>query len=221
MSWFLVRARCVGPSIIDPREAFYDLDDDTTVFVDLSALDTPVVGEQKPLELRVAVDAADPDAAAAHVRELLVEDPDFELLDVVEVTETTNPRALSPQVQAVLREAADELRDELREDLEVLRGGEGYELTFTVRQHLPAGFARHYTPELVAQWAGSVETVAHKLAAYPATYLASTAEELAGHALIERCQALVDEREDELDDPEALREKLSRCTTSPSRTTTY
>ena len=45
MSWFLVRARCVGPSIIDPREAFYDLDDDTTVFVDLSALDTPVVGE--------------------------------------------------------------------------------------------------------------------------------------------------------------------------------
>ena len=169
----------------------------------------------------MAVDAADPDAAAAHVRELLVEDPDFELLDVVEVTETTNPRALSPQVQAVLREAADELRDELREDLEVLRGGEGYELTFTVRQHLPAGFARHYTPELVAQWAGSVETVAHKLAAYPATYLASTAEELAGHALIERCQALVDEREDELDDPEALREKLSRCTTSPSRTTTY
>ena len=177
MSWFLVRARCVGPSIIDPREAFYDLDDDTTVFVDLSALDTPVVGEQKPLasgwRSMLLIRTRRPPMSGS----FLVEDPDFELLDVVEVTETTNPRALSPQVQAVLREAADELRDELREDLEVLRGGEGYELTFTVRQHLPAGFARHYTPELVAQWAGSVETVAHKLAAYPATYLASTAED--------------------------------------------
>jgi len=80
-----------------------------------------------------------------------------------------------------------------------------------VSEHLPAVYARHYTPDLVAQWAGSVETVAHKLAAYPDTYLASTAEELAGHALIARCEALVGERENELDDPDAVREKFSEA----------
>jgi len=80
-----------------------------------------------------------------------------------------------------------------------------------VNEHLPAVYARHYTPDLVAQWAGSVETVAHKLAAYPDTYLASTAEELAGHALIARCEALVGERENELDDPDAVREKFSEA----------
>ena len=112
------------------------------------------------------------------------------LVALGEATETTNPRTLSAAAQDILRDVAEELREELREDLATLREGGSYEHTFAVQQHLPAGFARYYTPELVAQWAGS-------------------AEELAGHALIERCEELIDEHADELDDPDGLREKFS------------
>jgi hypothetical protein len=209
VTWFLVPLRCEGPFSDDVREAFYELDDDTTAVADVTAGDA--AGGRQSVALRLAIDAEDAGAAAAYVQAMFAADPDFEVISLGEVTETTNPRALGAEALSILRVASDELRDELREDIESLRHGGRYGETFAVSEHLPAVYAAQYTPELVAQWAGSVETVAHKLAAYPETYLASTAEELAGHALIERCAALIDERENELDDPDAVRERFAEA----------
>jgi hypothetical protein len=209
MAWFLVPMRCAGPFGSDAREAFYELDDDVTAVVSVTVDETEPASGSETAELVLAVDAQDAGAAAARVQAMFAADPDFELISLGEVVETTNPRALSPNAREILRDAADELRDELREDIAMLREGGRYDEAFAVSEHLPVVYVRHYTPEVVAQWAGSVETVAHKLAAYPGTYLASTAEELAGYALIARCEALIDEREDELDDPDALRAKFS------------
>jgi hypothetical protein len=209
MTWFLVPVRCVGPVGPDAREAFCELDDETTAVVSVTAGGAESSAVRQTVELELAIEEQDAGAAAARVQALFAADPDFELIRLGHVTETTNPRALGAEAVGILRDAADELRIELREDIEVLREGGHHDDTLAVSEYLPAVYSRHYTPELVAQWSGSVETVAHKLAAYPDTYLASTAEELAGHALIARGEALVDEREDELDDPDGVREKLS------------
>jgi hypothetical protein len=206
--WFLVTAQCVGPSCPDPSEAFYDLDDETIAVVGVRASEERSTDGRRPLELELAIEAQNASVAAAQVKAILAADPDFELIAVGEGRPTTNPRALSGEAQQILCGAADELRDELREDIQILRNGR-YEDTIAVSRHLPIVFSRHYTLDVIAGWAGSVETVAHKMAAYPDTYLASTAEELAGHALIERSEELVDECEDDLDDPDALREKFS------------
>ena len=211
MAWFLVPVRCAGPLGPDAREVLYDLDDETTAVVSVTVGAAEAAAGRQTVALALAIDAQDAGTAAARVQALFAADPDFELISLGEVTQTLNPRALGGEALAILREAADELRDELREDIETLRDGGPYDDTFAVRELLPAVYARHYTPTVVAQWAGSVETVAHKLAAYPDTYLASTAEELAGHALIARCEALIGEREGELDDPDSLREKFDEA----------
>lgn len=163
---------------------------------------------QQSLELELAIEAQNASVAAAQTEAILAAVPDFELIALGEGRPTTNPHALSGDAQQILRGAADELRDELRENIQRLRNGR-YDDTFAINRHLPIVFSRHYTPDVIARWAGSVETVAHKMAAYPDTYLASTAEELAGHALIERSEELIDECEDDLDDADALREKFS------------
>jgi hypothetical protein len=209
MAWYRLAVQSECPSKLDPGEALYELVDDTTEMLGVTVRGGPETEGRRHVEVELAIEADDRDAAQAHVRALFEADRDLKLVALGEITETTNPRALSSRAHDILRDAADELRDELREDIQALRDGAAYEETFAVRQHLPAGFARHYTPDLVAQWAGSVETVAHKFAGYPDTYLATSAEELAGHALIERCEELIEERAGQLDDPDALREKFS------------
>ncbi|MGH2714189.1 MAG: hypothetical protein ACRDM7_09965 [Thermoleophilaceae bacterium] len=211
MSWFLVPLQCAGPFGLDTREALHELADDLTAVVSVTEGDADPASDRRTFELVLAIDAQDAGAAAARVPAIFAAGPDFEFVSVGEVSESTNPRALGAEALDILRDAADELRDELREDIQTLPAGGRYDDTFAVSEHLPVVYARHYTPELVAHWAGSVETVAHKLAAYPNTYLASTAEELAGHALIGRCEALIDEREEELNDPDAVREKFSEA----------
>jgi hypothetical protein len=208
MTWFLVPVRCAGPLGPDASAAFYELDDDTTAVVSVKGAGAEPAEGRQTIELALAIDAQDAGAATARVQAMFAADPDFELISLGDVTATANPRTLGAAALGILRDAVDELRGELRQDIQTLRDGGRYDDTSAVSEHLPAVYARHYTPELVAQWAGSVETVAHKLAAYPDTYLASTAEELSGHALIARCEALIDEREDELDDPDAVREKF-------------
>jgi hypothetical protein len=209
MSWFLVPVRCAGPFGPDAREALCKLADDVTAVVSVTEGAAEPASGRRAFEVVLAIDAQDAGAAAARVSATFATDPDFELVSVGQVSETTDPRALGAEALDILRDAADELRDELREDIQTLREGGRHDETIAVSEHLPGVYARHYTPEVVAQWAGSVETVAHKLAAYPNTYLTSTAEELAGHALIARCEALIEDRENEFDDADALREKFS------------
>jgi hypothetical protein len=211
MTWFLVPVRCAGPSDTDVSEAFYELDDDDIAVLSVTAGDVDAASGRQTVELDLAIDDHNAGAAAARVQALFAADPDFELVSLGDITETTHPRALSDEALSILRASADELRDDLRDDIRLLRDGGSFEDTVAVSEHLPAVFARHYTPELFAQWAGSVETVAHKLAAYPDTCLATTAEELAGHALIAYCETLIDEREGELDDPDGVREKFSEA----------
>jgi hypothetical protein len=199
----------MGPLGTGVREAFYELDDDDIAVVSATTGDVDSATGRQTVELALAIDDQDAGAAAARVQALFAADPDFELVSLGDITETTHPRALGGEALRILRAGADELRDDLREDIQLLRDGGNYEDTVAVSEHLPAVYARHYTPELLAQWAGSVETVAHKLAAYPDTYLATTAEELAGHALIAYCETLIDEREGELEDPDGVREKFS------------
>ncbi len=57
-------------------------------------------------------------------------------------------------------------------------------------------------------WAPCLETVAGKLARYPDTYLASSAEELAAHALIHECEGIIEERGDELEEAEGVLDKF-------------
>lgn len=209
MSWFLVSLRCTGPSGNHARDALYDLDDDVTAVVRATAAEAAPRAGRQTVELVLGIDAQDATTAVARAKAILAVDPDYELVSVGEVSETTNPRALSAQAQAILGDATEELRDELRADIRTLREGGDYDDTIAVSEHLPAIYAHHYSHEVIAEWARSIEAVAGKLAAYPDTYLASTAEELAGHALIGHCEILIDEREGELDDPVALREKFS------------
>ena len=180
MAWYRVVAQCEGPPTAESADVFYDLIDETTELLGVKVEDGSATAGRRSVELELAVDVENKDAAERQVQALLA--ARFRLpVDKValgEATETTNPRALSAAAQDILRDAAEELREELREDLATLREGGSYEHSFAVQQHLPAGFARYYTPELVAQWAGSVESVAHKFAAYPDTYLATSAEEL-------------------------------------------
>jgi hypothetical protein len=209
VSWFRVPVQSVGRLDSFGLETFYELDDRLTAVVSVAAAQVEPATGQQTVELVLAIDAQDAGAASARVQAMFAVDPDFELVALGEIIGTTNPRALSAEAHDVLRNAGDELRGELREDIAMLREGGRYDETFAVREHLPGVYARHYTPDVVAQWAGCAETVAHKLAAYPDTYLASTAEELAGRALLARCQTLIDEREDELDDVDGLRERFA------------
>jgi hypothetical protein len=209
VAWFRVPVQCVGRVDSFGLETFYELDDRLTVVVSVAAGQAEPATGQQTVELVLAIDAQDAGAASARVQATFAIDPDFDLVALGEITGTTNPRALSPEAHDILRDAADALRDALREDIAMLREGGRFDETSAVREHLPAVYAQQYTPDLVAQWAGSVETVAHKLAAYPDTHLACTAEELAGHALLAGCEALIDRREDELDEVDGLRERFS------------
>jgi hypothetical protein len=211
MTWFLVPVRCAGPFGTDVSGAFDELDDDDIAVLSVTKGDIDAAAGRQTVELALAIDDQDAGAAATRVQALFAADPDFELISLGDVTETTHPRALGDEALSILRDGADQLRDDLRADIQLLRDGGSYEDTVAVSEHLPAVYARHYTPELVAQWAGSVETVAHKLAVYPDTYLATTAEELAGHALIAYCETLIDEREGELEDPDGVREKFAEA----------
>jgi hypothetical protein len=91
-----------------------------------------------------------------------------------------------------IADAADVLTDAIGDDIAALLNGEPYEDTEAVSVDLPGVFTLYYTPELIDRFADVVDVVAGKLARYPDTYLASTAEELAGHALIREVNMLLD-----------------------------
>jgi len=116
-----------------------------------------------------------------------------------------DPGLLSPSCRGVFRDAAGILLDELASDLDYLRSGGHARDTAALSRHLPPQSADLYDGALVRRWIAAVERVAKKLIRYPDTYLASTAEELAAHALIDEARLVVDWQleMDELDETEA------------------
>jgi hypothetical protein len=120
-----------------------------------------------------------------------------------EPSPTSDPRRLSEETKRAIDYAKDLLGDELRMDAESLRSGAKFEDLLRLADVLPGCFANHYTADLVEHFSALVARVAGKLASYPDTYLASTAEELAAHAIIEEAGAVTELREDELSEDEA------------------
>lgn len=116
--------------------------------------------------------------------------------EVREPTPASDPRLLAEETKRAISDARDWLTDHLRMDAEALRRGVKFSELIILHDVLPACFAAHYTPELVEQVIKTVERVAEKLSSYPSTYLASTAEELAAHALIDEARSQLEVSQD-------------------------
>jgi len=206
MGWFEVRVAVRLPA--DSREAAElevqqgrdRLLIDEVYHVRIDVADEPLLemsGSTRPawhatLRIGIEADSAEETLTAAgdplHERLAAI----FEDARVTAVEPIQDPRRPALLCRHALEEAASWISDQLEVEIEGLASGGGYETTTIVRQHLPPCFALHYTPELVGRWVEVVERTAVKLLAYPDTYLASTAEELAGHALIEEARFLLD-----------------------------
>jgi hypothetical protein len=147
----------------------------------------------------VTLDAGDERAARSAVGnavgELDAVQHDFR--EVRDPAPASDPRLLSEETKRAIYWANDILGDQLREDAAALRAGEKFEDLIWLDQYLPSCFAGHYDADLVERFIEVVNGVAGKLASYPETYLATTAEELAAHALIEEAGGVVELHEDE------------------------
>lgn len=204
MSWFAVRVRLQADAptadaaqllarevahrisaLLDYAE--YRIEDSTT-----ASANPGEVLDRYLVEVSVLLEAETADQAHGEVRDVVAELRDHEL-DVGGALEIEDPRRPTGTTLTALAVAQDILLRDIDADLEALRRGAAYEDTAAVSYHLPKAFAHRYTVELVELWRRSVARVAEKLAAYPDTYLATTAEELAAHALIEEAKAWLED----------------------------
>jgi hypothetical protein len=115
---------------------------------------------------------------------------------VLQASAVSDPRLRNAATKRALAHARDWLTDHLRIDAEDRRRGAEFAELMIVPEVLPRCFDRYYTAELIERWSETVEIVAAKLSAYPDTYLASTAEELAAHALIQEARAMLEDDEE-------------------------
>jgi hypothetical protein len=163
------------------------------------------------VEARFVLDAADAPEARAAVEEAVHElTIDEQLVHAIgEPVSTSDPRLLSRETKRALLYARDWLTDHLDVDAADVQAGCAFDDLVVVPEILPRCFSRYYTPELIYQIRAAIELVADKLAAYPDTYLVSSAEELAGHALIEEARAMLDNVEAlTTDETEVARDEL-------------
>jgi hypothetical protein len=158
-----------------------DEDSDSAFERYLVAVHVTLEAESERTALAVVEQAvAELEAAARDFRELR------------KATATSDPRLLAAETKEAIAIARDWLSDHLRMDAVALREGGSFDELLMLSDVLPRCFAHHYTPELVEQLIEAVERVADKLVHYPDTYLASTAEELAAHALIDEARAALE-----------------------------
>lgn len=141
------------------------------------------------IAVTVTLEAGDANAARTTVEQAVADlASTYDLREVRQAEPVADPRLLAEETKDALLVARDWLTDHLAEDVVALREGEKFNDLMILPNVLPACFAQHYTPELVEQLAAVVERVAEKLAAYPDTYLASTIEELAAHAVLDEAR---------------------------------
>lgn len=202
MSWFAVHVRLEvdAPTADAAQLLAREVADRITALLDYAEYriaDSTTAGAGQVLdrylvEVSVLLEAETADQAHGDVRDVVVElrDPG---LDVGGALEIEDPRRPTGTTLKALAGAQEMLLSDIDSDIEALRCGAAYEDTAAVSYHLPKAFAHRYTVELVELWRRSVARVAEKLAAYPDTYLATTAEELAAHALIEEAKAWLED----------------------------
>jgi hypothetical protein len=135
--------------------------------------------------------------------------------EALEVNPTANPEKLEAEVASAVREASEDLLSLLSSDAASLGEGAHFSELIELPNVLPACFSRHYTPELLAQFQETLEVTAENLSTFPDTYLASTAEELAAHALLDRAEEGLREKanDDESADPSLIAAALDRIET--------
>lgn len=204
MSWFAVhvRLRVDAPTAEAAQLLAREVADRVSALLDYAeyriADSTPAganpgeVLDRYLVEVSVLLEAETADQAHGEVRDVVAELRDADL-DVGGALEIEDPRRPTGTTLKALAAAQEMLLSDIDSDIEALRGGAAYEDTAAVSYHLPKAFAHRYTVELVELWRRSVARVAEKLAAYPDTYLATTAEELAAHALIEEAKAWLED----------------------------
>ena len=182
MTWYRIPLRFAQPA---NRQAVDDL---------AELLDYPDVAEVdlEGREYVLILEADDAVAASASIAEVLREHAAaVGRAEQGEPIESPDPRLPSQRTIETLTVATDMLADQLVDDVAALREGLTVSETLVVSEFLPACFARHYSPDLVGRWIEAVQLVGTVLAHYPDSYLASTAEELAGHAIIREAKGLV------------------------------
>jgi hypothetical protein len=147
------------------------------------------------------------------IRSITVEAPTSELAEVKatkpgervnEILPSADPTQLRQATTESLSEALDILTGNGHLELEAMKAGGSFEDMSSLEGVLPANFASHYTPALVEEFYKTLNVVAEKLSTYPDTYLASTAEELAAHALIRNAKSSLITKLEEDNDADVL-----------------
>jgi hypothetical protein len=157
------------------------------------------------VSVTVTLEAENAQDAVAVVRDAIA-DMDLRIDDFREVrpsSESADPRLLAEETKHAIERARDWLTDHLRIDAESLADGASYDDAIVLCNVLPRSFAHHYTPPFLDRMIGGIERVADKLTRYPDTYLASTAEELAAHALIDEARVMFETTENATDEQSA------------------
>lgn len=163
--------------------------------------DTESRFERFLIAVQVTLEAESDRAAVAAVERAVaeLEAGAHDFREIREASATSDPRLLAEETKEAIADARDWLTDHLHMDAVSLREGGSFDELLILDEVLPRCFAHRYSPELVERMIETVERVAGKLAGYPDTYLATTAEELAAHALIDQARAAL-EMSDELTD---------------------
>ncbi len=105
------------------------------------------------------------------------------------VLPTADPEKLKAEIESSIEDARFWIVANAQLELDTMKEGGTYKDMQSLEEILPPSFSSFYTPEFIEEFLQTVEKTAEKIKAYPDTYFASTAEELAAHALLESAAA--------------------------------
>jgi hypothetical protein len=174
--------------------------------LDFSVRTVRVIGRQPPaggarrastawiVEAVFAIKAAHPDEARREVERVCRREAaeTHLVLDFGAARKIEDEERLNAMSRRLLAWTVSVLTSQLREDLVEIADGTAFEDTRTLAAHLPARSSAAYDLPLLERWVDAVEVVGVDLLRYPETYFASTAEELAGHAILHEARDMLD-----------------------------
>jgi hypothetical protein len=178
MAWYAVSVRFTSQPGEEPWEHFLEW----LEFPDLDSAGDR--GGADPVAPTLTVEADDAAGARALLLRALAEVGGLPDAELGEPAETVDPRLPSQTVLKLLARAEESLDASLAEDAELLREGGKPSEMFTLDSVFPPCYTPGYTAEFVERFRQAAAQARRQLAAYPEGYLACTAEELAGHALV-------------------------------------
>lgn len=154
-------------------------------------------GTEKSFELfslRALVVQADSPAAAGLAALAADGDPKAHVSQVDAYADPNDPETMAV---AMIADTISWFGDHLPAEIRSLLAGEPLESAWELSEQLPGCFEPFYTAKLLAGYTQALTLVSGKLACFPDTYLASTIEELAGHALLNQAKASTECERDE------------------------